>query len=230
MIRAVLFDMDGVLADTEPLHFLAVQELLKGYGFVLPDSQFMDYVGISEGHIWELAKKEYGITMDFLHFENERRKHFFKIIEKSLFPTRGVLKLLGDLKKHSVRIALVTSSGREIAEAILNKLKIKDSFEVMVTADDVSMKKPHNEPYLLALKKLGIGPESCAAVEDSVHGIESAKSAGIYCIGVNTYGKAEIVSRADMAVNSLEEIKIENINNTLIIVSSITEKSSEPHD
>lgn len=211
MIKAILFDMDGVLSDTEPLHFMALQMLMKTYNIFLPDSSFEDYIGISEEKIWEVAREEYKIKDGFIEFEDKRRGFFYRIIKESMHPAKGLHRLMEELEKNKIKIALVTSSGKKVADAVLEQLNIRQYFDVMVTADDVKNKKPHNEPYLLALRRLGVNPKDGVAVEDSPHGIESAKSSGLFCIGVDTYNKKEIVSMADMAVASLDEITLEKI-------------------
>ncbi len=211
MIKSILFDMDGTLADTETLHFKAAQQVLLDKGIKLDNLAFSEYVGISEEEIWKKAKSRLGIKDSFSEFEKARRKHYFNII-KGIKPITGLNVFLEELKSKNIEIALVTSSGREVVDATLSALKIKNYFNVIVSADDVKLKKPDSEPYLLAMNMLKRQKKECIAIEDSVHGIESAKKAGIKCIGITTYHKGLELSKADKIIGSYVGIDFDEIN------------------
>lgn len=211
MKKAFFFDMDGTLADTETLHFKAAQQVLLDKGIRLDNIAFSEYVGISEEEIWKKAKSRFEIKDSFSEFEKARRKHYLNLI-KGIKPIKGLNTFLEELKSKDVGIALVTSSGREIVDATLSALKIQNYFKVIVSADDVKLKKPDSEPYLLAISKLKRKNHECIAIEDSVHGIESAKKAGIKCIGITTYHSKNELKKADMIIDSYEHIDYDEIN------------------
>ncbi len=213
MVSAIIFDMDGVIVDTEPLHFIALKRVLKEFNIDIPDTSFMDYFGISEESIWKKTLKKYSIKMPFNSFETKRRQHLFEVLEESLELAKGTLRLLKQLKKNRVRIALVTSSGRDVVDFILNKLDISGFFEIIVSSDDVKEKKPNPEPYRLALDRLGLKPDDCAVIEDSKYGVESAKGAGIFCIGLRNKNYENAATEADLLIWSLEELTIAKMNN-----------------
>lgn len=211
MKKAFFFDMDGTLADTETLHFKAAQQVLLDKGIRLDNIAFSEYVGISEEEIWKKAKSRFEIKDSFSEFEKKRRTHYLNLI-KGIKPINGLTNFLEELKSMNVEIALVTSSGREIVNATLSALNIQSYFSAIVSADDVKLKKPNSEPYLLAMSMLKRGKKECIAIEDSVHGIESAKKAGIKCIGITTYHSKNELKKADMIIDSYEHIDYDEIN------------------
>jgi beta-phosphoglucomutase len=210
LLKAVLFDMDGVIADTEPLHFFAYQALLEDYGESAPDSEWVEHIGLSEEDIWQKARNEHRVIVPKEMFEQARREMFFKELE-DIQPTDSLMELLDDLKKSKIKIGLVSSSGKEVVMKVLKKLLIEGYFDVIVTGDDVASKKPDKEPYALALSKLSFKGAECLAIEDSVHGIRSAKAAGIRCIALHMHLPKESLQAADMIVDSLSELTYEGL-------------------
>ena len=214
MLKAVFFDMDGVLADTEPLHFKALCMLLEKQGKVLESTRLQEFIGVSEKEIWNKARKEFSIDKDFDTFESERRKLLFSLLS-GLKPTPGCTSLISDLKKHNIILGVVTSSGREVASKILSALSLDNEFSCIITADDVKQKKPAAEPYLFAAKKIKVSPTQCIAIEDSSHGIHSAKDAGLFCIGLNIYNDERSLKKADCIIKSFLELSFASLSGLL---------------
>ena len=215
MICGVFFDMDGVLADTELLHFISAQQIVKEKGFRLPDNKFSEYIGISEEDMWKKIVYEFSLSVKFVDFEKQRRINFKKLIDKKLIPNKGLMELLLDLRSHNIKIVLVSSSSKEIVDLILNKLNITSYFEVIVSGDDVKRKKPHTEPYKKALELTSLKSNEAIAVEDSIFGILSAKNTGIYTIGLKTYHTEKELRKADKIINTLEELNYNILSNLI---------------
>ncbi|MDD5668774.1 MAG: HAD family phosphatase [Candidatus Omnitrophica bacterium] len=204
--RAIIFDMDGVIVDSMPYHFIAWYEALRPWGVRV--SCFDVYS--KEGERWDktligLLKRE-GIDPNrktLLKIFESRQKIFKKNFKRFIFS--GVYELLICLKKKQYKLALVTGTPSQEINRIL-PIKIRRLFNAIVAGDSVKKGKPHPEPYLKAAGLLSLAPQSCVVVENAPFGITSAKKAGMFCIAVSTSLPKEYLREADMVVNKLEEI------------------------
>jgi len=204
--RAIIFDMDGVIVDSMPYHFIAWYEALRPWGVRV--SCFDVYS--KEGERWDktligLLKRE-GIkpsrkTLSKI-FES-RQKIFKKNFKRFIFS--GVYKFLICLKAKQYRLALVTGTPLQEVNRIL-PIKIRRLFEVIVAGDSVKRGKPHPEPYLKAAEMLSLNPKNCVVIENAPFGITSAKKAGMFCIAVSTSLPKEYLREADVVINQLEDI------------------------
>ncbi|MFH1390831.1 MAG: HAD family phosphatase [Candidatus Diapherotrites archaeon] len=205
---AVLFDLDGVIVDTMDLHWTAAQKSLSNEGLKVTKEQLkkLDSTRSSEAFAQFFKSKAKQEIEEML----VKKYAWLKEQTKGIRPIPGFFELLFKLKgKYS--LGVVSSSRRNFIEYILEEIGEKDSFEVIVGAEDVSKGKPNPEAYLKAAKKLDIAPEKCLVVEDSIYGIQSAKSAGMKCLAVtNTYDKNFLLD-ADLIVDSLRNVSVEKL-------------------
>ncbi len=205
-IKAVIFDMDGVIVDSMPYHFIAWYEALRPWGIRV--SCFDVYA--KEGERWEktltgLLEKE-GIPPargTLKKIFNERQKIFRKYFKRFIF--KGVKEFLVCLKGKGYVLGLVTGSSLPAVRKIL-PAGMRRLFACFVTGDRVKHGKPHPEPYLKAAQRLKLKPAECVVVENAPLGIRSAKSAGMFCIAVSTSLPAPYLKEADVIVERLEEI------------------------
>ncbi|HOW42055.1 MAG TPA: HAD family phosphatase [Candidatus Omnitrophota bacterium] len=203
---AVIFDMDGVIVDSMPYHFLAWYETLRGWGIRV--SCFDVYT--KEGERWDKSLKDFLIrarvrpTPAVLRTIFNRRQRIFKKYFKR-FIFKGSAQLLACLKKRRYKLALVTGTPLSEVRKIL-PAHTRNYFDCIVAGDDVKQGKPHPEPYLKAGALLQLSPRECVVVENAPFGIESAKRAGMFCVAVTTSLPAAYLKRADRIVDSLEAI------------------------
>jgi len=204
--KAIIFDMDGVIVDSMPYHFIAWYEALKPYGVRV--SCFDVYT--KEGERWDktlkslLASHRVDPTQKILdQIFALRKKIFRKYFKRFIFT--GVDEFLACLKNKRYLLGLVTGTPTPEIDRILPK-KIKGFFDCIVAGDHVKKGKPNPEPYLLAAKKLKTRADGCVVVENAPLGIESAKSAGMFCVAVTTSLPADYLGKADAVVESLEQI------------------------
>ncbi|MCX7926725.1 MAG: HAD family phosphatase [Candidatus Omnitrophica bacterium] len=205
-IKAVIFDMDGVLVDSMPYHYLAWYEALRPYGIRVSCFE----VFAKEGERWEktltaLLRRE-GIkpTPDILRKIFLRRKRIFRrYFKRYLF--ENVKQFIYCLKKKGYRLGLVTGTPTQELTRILPK-RLRKMFDVIVAGDHVKKGKPHPEPYLMAIHKLALLPKEAVVIENAPFGIKSAKRAGIFCIGLTTSLPRQYLSEADKIVERIEDI------------------------
>lgn len=207
MIKAIIFDMDGLMVDTEPLYSQAMQEIAQRRNkcFTLELKQkMMGRLGIESMRIF---KDALGLNESPEEILKEREKIYEKLITQDVKPMPGLFNLLELLNKMGLRKAIASSSKRRWVELIITKLGITNEFEVIVSGEEVEHGKPHPDIYLLVAKKLNITPNECLVVEDSLSGVEAAKAANMTCIVIpNQFTQGLNFSYADILLNSLEEI------------------------
>jgi HAD superfamily hydrolase (TIGR01509 family) len=206
--RAVVFDMDGLLLDTEVLWQRAEEELFRRHGdrftqadklavmgtsFEMTARYFAERLGRSEEHGTELV--------------DELGELMHSLLQKEVSSRPGAVELVSRLRADGVRLALASNSSRFLVETALATAGLTDAFEAIVTSDDVAQAKPAPDIYLLACARLGIEPTEALALEDSAPGIEAAKAAGLVCIAVPQFAETD-VSAADRVIDSLEELLV----------------------
>ena len=183
MIKAVFWDNDGVLVDTEKLYFQATRELLLGTGVTLTEELFKR-ISLTEGRsVFSLAA-ERGVSpevIDRLH--KERNKRYAELLKGGVRIMDGVEETLAELRGKLI-MGIVTSSRREHFETMHEKTGLLSRFDFILTREDFVLSKPDPEPYRTAMEKCGYGPDECLVVEDSPRGLASARTAGIRCLVV----------------------------------------------
>ena len=210
MIKAVIFDQDGVVLDSERIHFKSERLVLKNNNLSLSKGDHKKMKGIRGGEIFAFALNKNNVGGNVQDLLEEKRKIWKNLAKNGLKIFPCFYELVENLKKH-YRLAITTSSGIR-SRNLVKKLfpKQKGIFEVEITADDVSKGKPNPEPYLITAKKLCLNPNECVVIEDSLNGIKSAKSAGMKVIAVtNTFTKKEIgKEKPNVIVSSLCKINL----------------------
>jgi len=204
--KAVLFDMDGVIIDSMPYHFLAWYEALRPLGVRVNCLE----IYLREGERWEKSLVEIltaaGLTPTRALLKRvfaARQKTMKKIFRRFVFA--GAEALVACLKRRGYRLALVTGTNARTMKTILPK-RIERAFDCLVTGDSVRRGKPDPEPYRKALRSLGLKASECVVVENSPLGIRSAKGAKTFCIAVTTSLPRRYLGGADIVVDTLEEI------------------------
>lgn len=212
MIRAVIFDMDGVIVDSEPMHIEAEKQTLLEYGVNITTEELRSYTGTTaEFEFNDLIRKyKLNTTTDSLFREKERI--LFRLLEGKTQPTKGVLDLIRNLKKHGIKLGIATSGHRKLAHYYLDKLGIEQLFDTVVCSEDITRSKPDPEIFLKAAKKLGVDPAECIVIEDSKLGIEAATKAGMKHIGYsNPNSGSQDLSKADYVISDFTKLDLEKL-------------------
>ena len=201
--RAVIFDMDGVLADTEPIYMQINRDLLSSLGVFVSTEQLFPYVGISAKRMWPELRSRFELQQplsELIRLEKDRQvRHLRGMNQIPEIP--GVRQLLEELSKGSMPMAVASSSSREIVDLILSKADLGRFFTAIVSGQDVSQGKPAPDIFLKAAAMLGVEPRNCVVVEDSPPGVKGAKNAGMICVGfVNPHSGNPDLSGADLVL------------------------------
>ncbi|MTH53448.1 HAD-IA family hydrolase [Bacillus mangrovi] len=220
MYKAVIFDFDGLILDTETLHYRILQEMFEEHGSVLPLEVWVKDVGTNSGFMpFAYLEEQLKEKIDQAALQTDREKRFAQRIKEEL-ARPGVEAYLTAARELGFKIGLASSSDYEWVSTHLKNINLFDYFECIKTSDDVEEVKPNPDLYLKAAECLGVKPEECIAFEDSVHGSTAAMRAGMACVIVPneitaglTFGETEhrLESMAEldfkMLLEKLEEQK-----------------------
>lgn len=209
-IRAIIFDMDGVLVDSEPTQAKAIMEVCREFGMEVSESECDDFRGRKMEDIFFYASKKYGIEIVPIREMVKRKiEIYLEFALQDVKLVSGVREFLDKLKKTQKYRFALTTSGRKIQQdQILAKYQLENFFETMITSDDVKNGKPHPEPYIVTVEKLNEEPGACLVIEDSDNGILSAKTAGCLTCGITTTfpGNRLESAGADIIISDFDEL------------------------
>ena len=214
-LEAVIWDMDGVLADTAPHHLLAWRETFAKRGTNFTEADFLRGFGIRNDAIIKNTLGEQTTEAEIETIAREKEATFRRIIGKDIKPLPGTLKLLKELHNQGIKMAIASSTTIENIRLIVGSLGIADCFQAVITGHDVTEGKPSPQVFLLAAQKLGVEPQNCIVFEDAVAGVKAAKSAGMYCVAVANTHPAEKLRESDLIVDTLEEVSVKDLEKLL---------------
>ncbi|MFX1379180.1 MAG: HAD family hydrolase [Promethearchaeota archaeon] len=207
----VIFDMDGVLADTGPIHYESWVKMAAEIGVEFTREIFNETFGQQSPTI---TRKLVGPELEEVLVEkwaNLKEQYYREMIREKLKPLPGAIRIIKDLKSAGFKLAIGSSGPPENVELLLSQLKIKPFFDTIITADDVNKGKPEPEVFLHAAKNLNIKPENCVVIEDAPVGIKAAKRAGMMSIALTTTHNKQQLFGAQIIIKDLTEINIEDI-------------------
>jgi HAD superfamily hydrolase (TIGR01509 family) len=203
--EAVVFDMDGVLLDSEPLHHTVLNEVLAAEGQSLSFEQYRPYIGTTLEYTWGDIVQRLALRGSVAEYIAQYDAGILDSYRRHSVIAPGAKRLLALLADRGLRLAVASSSRTSWVEAALETLGIRRCFELLVTGDMVQRSKPHPEIYVLAAQRLGVPPDRCLAVEDSPKGVQSARAAGMTVVGVRTEYTAHLpLDGAAIVLDSLE--------------------------
>ena len=207
-LQAVLFDLDGVIIDSEPLHVKALQSTCDRFGFTLLPEDVVRFKGITETQVAQ-HYLDGQATLTVQDFVTHKSEVYTRLVERELVLIDGVLDFMQFCRARHWRLGLTTSALRGNAATVLKKFHLESGFEVIVTGGDVKQGKPHPEPYLITAQKLGLHPAACLVIEDSINGVRSAKAAGCLVLGITTsFARHELdAAGANWVVDSFAEAR-----------------------
>jgi HAD superfamily hydrolase (TIGR01509 family) len=204
-VQAVIFDMDGVLVDSEPYSMQALIDTLRQYGVEPTEDELQRSYGRRVRDDFVDYFSRHGVTADVNIAIAHKHARYYHLAAGHLQPLPGVVALLRRLRDHGYRLALASSGDRVKVAFGMQALALIGSFEAVVTGDDVSHSKPDPEIYLIAAQRLRVPPAACIAIEDAPAGVKAAKRAGMRCIAVTNSVVSDRLYKADLIVDSLAD-------------------------
>jgi HAD superfamily hydrolase (TIGR01509 family) len=214
MIRTVIFDMDGVIVDTEPVHHYAYNQQFKQLGITISPELYASFTGNSTKNIFERLKEHFDLKQEVPELVATKRQLFNDAFDnkEDLYLLDGVEELIKDLYANGMQLVLASSSAHVTIQRIFNRFKLHQYFSHLVSGEDFPKSKPHPAIFLKAAELAQTPVSECIVIEDSTNGIKAAKAAGIYCIGYDSFhSKMQDYSLADQIITNFSELNYEKI-------------------
>lgn len=208
-IKAILWDLDGVLADTFDLHLHTWQQAMSPYGVTLSRDQYLPYFGQSPKEMMKDLLRLNDANVDFSELRKKKEDLFFELAPTMIKPIPGSLPWLKYLSQKFPQ-AVASSAPMPIIEMLLGVLEIRHYFQAIASGSEINS-KPAPDVFLLAADLLGVLPQNCLAIEDSPQGVLAAKAAGMRCIGLGTSNPLSELEKADILIRDLTNFPVELI-------------------
>lgn len=213
-MKAIIFDMDGVISDTFNLHVKMQKQIAKKHKIKLKNIE--EYAGIKIYDIIKKFGKESSSNFSEKDINNIVDEYWEVLIKKAsvVKPMPGIKEIIIKLKDNGFRLGVASSSNKKFVHAILNNFRIRSFFEVIITEDQAKKGKPSPDIFLLAAKRLNVQPNECIVIEDSLAGMKAAKKAKMKCVGI-IKDKDTSNYPCNLCLDSTKKITVDDLNNLL---------------
>jgi beta-phosphoglucomutase family hydrolase len=215
-LEAVIWDLDGVIADTADYHYQAWRSIFKERGVEFSRSDFMRYFGRRHDTIIRFALGDTLTPVELQALSDKKQALYRSLVSKNIIPLPGALELIKSLNLVGIKTAIGTSAVPDNVDVILNGLGIENCFQAIAYGTEVAEGKPSPQIFLLAADKLGVSPANCVVIEDAIAGVAAAGKAGMKCVAVTNSHPANTLQDADLVVDSLEKVNIEVLKGLFI--------------
>jgi len=213
ILKGVIFDMDGVIIDSEPVHVKLEREILEEAGGDYSKIKPTDFMGTTDAELWRTLKERFNLALSVEELVNQKRERFIENLDQIPLVDH-VLAFMAALRNNGYKLGLASSNNKRAVEAVKNRFGLAKFIDVFINGEIVSKGKPDPEIFLIAAKEMGLKPADCIVVEDTRNGVLAAKKAGMKCIGYrNKNSGVQDLSAADLIVSSYKELTPEDVNN-----------------
>ena len=209
MIEAVIFDMDGVLADGEKITFRTTQKVLREEGIEIGEKDYYPCMGCRTRDFYSKLKERFGLKLSLEEFQQKRRAGDYAEMEANgLKAIPNAIETVKALKAKGFKVAVASSASRKSVEFKLNRIGLAQEFSVTVAGDEVVNSKPDPQIFLKAAEGIGVAPEKCLVVEDAIQGIKAAKNAGMKNVALQSeHNRCLDLSLADEVISNLDQLQ-----------------------
>jgi len=213
MLKAVIFDMDGVLIDSEPFHLITNKRIFNELGLNVSEEEYQTFIGTTFEYMWSTLKEKYGLPQKVSELVNMQASGIVEYLKnEKVKAIKGVIDLLSEIEKENIKIGIASSSPKEVIELVINRLGISDYFRAIVSGEELEKGKPAPDIFLEVARLLDTKPLNCVVIEDSEKGVKAAKTAGMKCVGFRNHNTGnQDLNRADLIVDEYNSLKISTL-------------------
>ena len=212
-MKVVIFDMDGVIINSEPLHFEIEGQLLEELGGKFDRKSHEAFVGTTDYSIWMKLKEQFNLKPSVEEIIHMKKERFLKRIDEVQL-TENFMDFMLTLYNQGYSMAIASSNNRKIVDAIVKRFGLGKYIKYIISGEEVKKGKPDPEIFLTVAKKIDVKPEECLVVEDAENGVKAAKAAGMKCIGLKNMGSGnQDLSLADLVISNFNQLNLEIIKN-----------------
>lgn len=215
MLKAVIFDMDGVIIDSEPMHNAAYNDMFDEVGIKVSNELYESFTGQSTINICKRLCDHFNLKQSPETLVSIKRKHYKQFFESNseLTLINGVFDLIQDYHSNGLKLVLASSAAMISIDQIFDRFDLHPYFIAKFSGGDLKQSKPHPEIFLKAVEATGFKNEECMVIEDSTNGIEAAKAANVFCVGYDSFhSKNQDYSKADWVIKDFKEIAFDHID------------------
>ncbi|MCP2024902.1 HAD superfamily hydrolase (TIGR01509 family) [Flavobacterium sp. HSC-32F16] len=216
MIKTVIFDMDGVIVDTEPVHRYAYYKQFSELNIEVPEEMYTSFTGFSTRNTFQALKGNFPSIEHEVEDLIQRKRNLFNDAfdtKEDLYLLEGVDDLIKDLYKSGIQLILASSASKVTIERVFTRFNLHQYFSHIVSGEDFPQSKPNPAIFIHAASLSTAPKDQCIIIEDSTNGVKAAKAAGIYCVGYNSdHSFMQDLTEADMVINNFNELNAEKIS------------------
>lgn len=214
MLKAVIFDMDGVLVDSEPLHFSAYQKMFKDYQLQVSETLYQSFTGQATLEICQQLVDKFNLKIRAEELVEAKRYYFKQLLEESqdFKLIQGVKPLIQNYHDAGLNLVLASSASMVTINCIFERFDLDPYFSAKFSGADLKASKPHPEIFIKATQSTGFTNKNCMVIEDATNGVLAAKRAGLFCVGfASPHSKNQDLSQADLRIQDFNEIYFSQI-------------------